>query len=173
MFHVNTWSQSCFSLQHFHYCTLNCASPLAFFHAIVPLLTSSCHFTCPFHTVIPYITLFLVLSTLPILFRLPFSSDPSSHLTLFFSLPWPSFILFLIVLSPRYFPILTIWLLQLQLFYPALFPFPPFYVPCLSSSPPLLLTPSLLSPSFLPFSLLNPLLFPISSCPLISLPLLL
>lgn len=88
------WSQSCFSLQHFHYCTLNCASPLAFFHAIVPLLTSSCHFTCPFHTIIPYITLFLVLSTLPILFHLPFSSDPSSHLTLFFSLPWPSFILF-------------------------------------------------------------------------------
>lgn len=80
---------------------------------------------------------------------------------------------FLIVLSPRYFPILTIWLLQLQLFYPALFPFPPFYVPCLSSSPPLLLTPSLRSPFFLPFSLLNPLLFPISSCPLISLPLLL
>lgn len=42
---------------------------------------------------------------------------------------------FLIVLSPRYFRILTIWLLQLQLFYPVLFPFPPFYVPYLSSSP--------------------------------------
>lgn len=174
MFHVNTWSQSCFSLQHFHYCTLNCASLLAFFRAIVPLLTSSCHFTCPFHTVIPYITLFLVLSTLPILFRLPFSSDPSSHLTLFFSLPWPSFILSSnCTLSPL-FSDSNYMATAITTFLPSPFSLSSFLCPsCLSSSPPLLLTPSLLSPSFLPFSLLNPLLFPISSCPLISLPLLL
>lgn len=169
MFHVNMWSQSCFCLQHFHYCTLNCASPLAFFHAIVPLLTSSCHFTCPFHTVIPYITLFLVLSTLPILFRLPFSSDPSSHLTLFFSLPWPTFILFSnCTLSPL-FSDSNYMATAITTFLPSPFSLSSFLCPL----PFILPTPSLLSPSFLPFSLLNPLLFPISSCPLISLPLLL
>lgn len=159
--------------------------PVLFFFFLQFFPTYSCHFTCPFHTVIPYIP-FLVSSTLShsVPPSLHFTSSLTSHLIsvhLCSLLRLDLLLCFLLIaLSPCYSSILTIRRLQLQLYSPAL-PHPPFHVLFALSLLPLMLPtspahtlffqltlpphPSILSaqPSSFPHILLSPHLPPTAS----------